>query len=220
MHENFVHCTGSTRRSVRKQRHLAGAMAQPRRVRQVLSHSSEAVVVPATAHAFQDLRAQRCELGIVPCDTEELRLPTHFMLGRHPIFAGTTTPSCDLSSRESEFFTAVRGACRTLALTTLMLFLGFSMQAELRTGRTAAKGLASLQRAGLVRHIHCPALGWQQAIARRTIRMEKQAASTRSDDVGTTTGIRRCGNCSRDAAVTDVRDELMLHLKTCDGSSA
>ena len=158
--------------------------------------------------------------GIMPCDTEELRLPTHFMLGRHPIFAATTTPSCDLSAREIEFFTAARGACRTLGLTALMLVLNFSMHAELRTDGTAAKGLASLQRAGLVRHIHCPALGWQQAIARRTIRMEKQAASTRSDDVGTTTGIRRCGNCSRDAAVTDVRDELMLHLKTCDGSSA
>ena len=47
-----------------------------------------------------------------------------------------------LSSRETEFYAAVRGACRTLGLATLMLDLGLSMKVELRTNTTAAKGLA------------------------------------------------------------------------------
>ena len=44
----------------------------------------------------------------------------HLMLGRHPIFAGITTAA-------------------------LMLDLGFSLQAELRTDSTSAKGLASCE---------------------------------------------------------------------------
>ena len=103
---------------------------------------------------LKDRRAQRCELG-----------STHLMLERHPIFVGTTTQVViSLSSRESEFDSAVRGACRTLELAALMLDLSFTMQAELRTDNTAAKGLASRRGA---RHIHCPALWLQQGIARR-----------------------------------------------------
>ena len=49
-------------------------------------HSAEAVVLPATAHAFRDRWAQRCELGSMPCDTEELRL--------HTLDAGETPDLC------------------------------------------------------------------------------------------------------------------------------
>ena len=51
----------------------------------------------------------------------------------------------------------------------LILELGFSTQAELRTDSTASEGLAS----------------WlQDAIARLTLRTEKQAGSALSADVG------------------------------------
>ena len=64
---------------------------------------------------------------------------THFMLERHRIFAGTTRQAViSLSSGESEFHAAVHEACRTLGLAALMLDLGFSMQAEVRTDSTAA----------------------------------------------------------------------------------
>ena len=43
------------------------------------------------------------------------------------------------SSRKDEFHGVVRGACRTLGLTSLILDLGFSVQAKLRTNKTAAK---------------------------------------------------------------------------------
>ena len=114
---------------------------------------------------------------------------THLMLGRHPVFPGTRTQAViSLSSGENEFYAAVRGACRTLGLAALMSDFGFSMQAELRTDCTAAKGLASRRGAGQVRHIHCPALWLQQAIARRNIRIEKQAGSTLPADVRTEAG--------------------------------
>ena len=96
---------------------------------------------------------------------------------------------------------------------------GFSMQADLRTDSTAAKGPTSRRGAGQVRHVHCPALWLQQAIARRRIRIEKQPGSTLSADVGTRKlefQRTRCGHCSRDSDVTEVRDELMLHQGGCE----
>ena len=106
------------------------------------------------------------------CDAEELNLHTFDAISQ--------------SSRKDEFYAVVRGACRTLGLTSLMLDLGFSVQAELRTNKTAAKRLASRRGAGQVRHIHCFALWLQQSIARRRSRIEKRAVSTLSTDVGTT----------------------------------
>ena len=74
---------------------------------------------------------------------------------------------------------------RAELLAALTLDMGFSVQAVLRTDSTPAKGLASRRGAGQVRHIHCPVLWLQQAVARWKIRIEKQAGSTLSADVGT-----------------------------------
>ena len=115
---------------------------------------------------------------------------THLMLGRHPIFAGSATQTIiSLSSGESEFYSAVRGACRLLGLVALMADLGFNMAAELGTDSTAAKGLASRRGAGGVRHIHCPALWLQQAIAQRRLTIVKRPGATISPDIGTKAGI-------------------------------
>ena len=77
------------------------------------------------------------------------------MFGRHPIFSGSATQTViALSSGESEFYSAVRGACRLLGMKSLLKDLGFDLAAELGTDSSASKGLASRRGAGQVRHIH------------------------------------------------------------------
>ena len=79
------------------------------------------------------------------------------MLVRHPIFAETTTQTViSLLSGEVEFYAAVRGACRTLGLTALMLDLGFSMQAELRTDSTEGFGITTRSWTGATHPLPSP----------------------------------------------------------------
>ena len=115
---------------------------------------------------------------------------THLMLGRHPLFAGSSTQTViALSSGESEFYSAVRGACRLLGMKTLLEDLGVQVSAEMETDPSAAKGLASTRGAGQVRHIHCPALMLQQALSRRRLSLVKKYGSTLSADIGTKAGV-------------------------------
>ena len=115
---------------------------------------------------------------------------THLMFGRHPIFSGSATQTViALSSGESEFYSAVRGACRLLGMQALMKDLGFDVGAELGTDSSASKGLASRRGAGQVRHIHCPALWLQQAVSRRRLTLAKKPGATLSADIGTKAGI-------------------------------
>lgn len=115
---------------------------------------------------------------------------THVKLGSHPIFAGSSTQTIiSLSSGESEFYGAVRAACRLLGMQSLLRDLGFELKANLYTDSTAAKGLASRRGAGRVRHIHCPALWLQQAIANRALTIHKKPGKELSPDIGTKAGI-------------------------------
>ena len=115
---------------------------------------------------------------------------THIMFGKHPIFAGSATQTViALSSGESEFYSAVRGACRLLGMKALLNDLGFEVAAEMGTDSSASKGLASRRGAGQVRHIHCPALWLQQAVSRRRLTLVKKAGATLSADIGTKAGI-------------------------------
>jgi hypothetical protein len=115
---------------------------------------------------------------------------THLMLGRHPIFSASSTQAIiALSSGESEFYGAVKTACRLLGLRSLLSDLKLDMAAELVTDSTSAKGMASRRGAGRVRHIHCPALWLQQAIARRRLTIAKRAGKELSADTGTKAGI-------------------------------
>ena len=52
------------------------------------------MVLPVTSHAFQVCRTQRCELGSMRGNTEELWLHTHLMLERH---RWNHDASCDVS---------------------------------------------------------------------------------------------------------------------------
>jgi hypothetical protein len=108
------------------------------------------------------------------------------MLGSHPIFAGSSTQTIiSLSSGEAEFYVGVRTACRLLGLKSLIADLGRSFTGVLITDSTVAKGLASRRGAGNVRHIHCPALWVQGAVARKQFSLKKRAGKELSADIGT-----------------------------------
>ena len=80
---------------------------------------------------------------------------TYLMLGKHPIFAASSTQTIlSLASGEAEFYGAVRRACRTLGLKSLMSDLSLDVKAELVTDSSTCKGLCSRRSAGRIRHIH------------------------------------------------------------------
>ena len=115
---------------------------------------------------------------------------TYLVLGRHSIFAASSTQTifC-LSSGEAEFYGVVRCACRTLGLKSHLSDLSLEVKAELATDSSACKGLCSRRGAGKVRHIHCPAQWLQHAVTRRQIRITHRAGKDLAPDVGTKTGI-------------------------------
>ena len=72
---NFVHCIGSTRRSVRKQRNQQGeSTADDQRRRNI--EDDRQVLLQSVEVAFATRKGSGC---------------TRFLLERHPIFVGTTT---------------------------------------------------------------------------------------------------------------------------------
>ena len=101
---------------------------------------------------------------------------TYLMLGRHPIFAASSTQTIlSLSSGEAEFCGAVRCACRTLGLKSLLSDLSLEVKAKLVSDSSACKGLCSRRGAGKFQR-------QQMGITRRA---EKDLAP----DVGTKAGI-------------------------------
>ena len=119
----------------------------------------------------------------MPCDTEEIRLHT-LNAGERPNLCWNHDASCDLSVIRRR---RILSCCAWTMQNSVIG--GTDVQAQLRTDSTAVKGLASRRGAGLVRHIHCPALWLRQAISRRRTRIEKQAWSTPSADAGTKAGL-------------------------------
>ena len=106
---------------------------------------------------------------------------TYLMLGKHPIFAASSTQTIlSLSSGEAEFYGAVRCACRTLSL---------DVKAELVTDSSTCKVLCSRRGVERIRHIHCPSLWLQHAMARRQIAITRRAGKDLAPDVGTEAGI-------------------------------
>ena len=88
-----------------------------------------------------------------------------------------------LSSGEADSYGAMRCACRTLGLKSLLSDLSLEVKAELVTDSSAWKG------AGKIRHIHCPALWLQHSVARRQIGIPRRAGKDLPPDVGTKAGI-------------------------------
>ena len=103
--------------------------------------------------------------------------------------ASSTQTILSLSSGEEEFYGAVRCACRALGLKSLMSDLSLEVKAELVTDSSACKKLCSRRGAGKIRHIHCPALWLQHAVARRQVAITRRAGKDLAPDVGTKAGI-------------------------------
>ena len=115
---------------------------------------------------------------------------TYLLLGRHPIFAASSTQTIlILLSGEVKFYGPVRCVCRTLGLKSLLLDLSLEVKAELVTDSSACKGLCSRRGVGKIRHIQCLALWLQHAVARRQIGITRPAVKDFAPDVGTKAGI-------------------------------
>ena len=99
------------------------------------------MVLPAIAHALQNRRTQRCELGSMPSNTEELRLHTYLMLGRHSTFAGTTTQAVISKPSLSERANSTPHGVELAQLRDCWhWFWTWAPVCKLRTDSTAAKG--------------------------------------------------------------------------------
>ena len=115
---------------------------------------------------------------------------TYLAFGAHPVYTASSTQTIlALSSGEAEFYAAVRCACRTIGLKSLMADFDLAVEADIVTDSSACKGLASRRGAGKVRHIHCPALWLQHAIARRQLAIVKRAGKDLPPDIGTKASI-------------------------------
>ena len=107
-------------------------------------------------------------------------------LGRHTLVTGSSTQNIvSLSTGESEFYGAVKGATRLLGLHALLTDMGCHFKMRLGTDSSAAKGIASRRGAGSIRHIHGPSLWLQQTVARRQLALFKVAGDCNTADLGT-----------------------------------
>ena len=141
--------------------------------------------MPKTCVGLSDSNWAACPV------TRKSTSSTYLMMGRHPIYSGSSTQSIiALSSGEAEFYGAVKTACRLMGLSSLLKDLKIEVDSILVTDSTACKGMASRRGTGKVRHIHCPALWLQQAISRKLISIQKKAGKSFCADVGTK--VRRC----------------------------
>ena len=145
MHAQPIHRSGPTRRAVGQQVNQQGdgaAHGQRRRNAEGLG-----TLLPHHALAWCGATDSRCGLRDADCAacpvTRKFSGCTCLMLGRHPILAGTARQAViSLSLGEKELYAAVCGPCRMVGLASLMADLGVSIQAEVRTDCSAARGFA------------------------------------------------------------------------------
>ena len=110
---------------------------------------------------------------------------TYLMLGKHPIFAASSTQTIlSWSSGEAEFYEAVRCACRTLGLQSLMSDLSLEVNAERVKGQLSMQGVCSRRGAVKIRHVHCPVLWLQHPVGGRQIAITRRAGKDIALDVG------------------------------------
>ena len=113
---------------------------------------------------------------------------TYLMLGKHPIFAASSTQTISsLSSGE------VSRSC-AVCLSNVGVeesHVGFVTGGQVRAGngQLCMQGVVFQMCAGKIRHIHCPTLWLQHAVARRQIAITRRAGKDFAPDVGTKAGI-------------------------------
>jgi hypothetical protein len=108
--------------------------------------------------------------------------------GTHLLRSTSTTQAIiSLSSGESEFYSAVKGASIALGMVGLMQDLGIMRLTAplLRVDSTACLGMAGRRGAGRVRHIHTPCLWLQRAAADGRVVLDKILGTENPADLGT-----------------------------------
>lgn len=108
--------------------------------------------------------------------------------GSHLLRSTSTTQAIiSLSSGESEFYSAVKGASIALGMVGLMRDLGVECAKAplLRVDSTACLGMAGRRGAGRVRHIHTPCLWLQRAVADGRVVLDKILGTENPADLGT-----------------------------------
>jgi hypothetical protein len=129
----------------------------------------------------------RCDSDWAGCKiTRKSTSSLSLRYGSHLIgYSATTQAVLALSSGEAEFYSAVKGASRTIGTSKMYVDLGETIEPRLWTDSTAAKGIASRRGAGKIRHIHTPALWLQQWVSRRRLALNKIDGKKNEADAGT-----------------------------------
>ena len=113
---------------------------------------------------------------------------TYAFLGDHLVRSSSTTQQVvSLSSGESEFYAAVKGASVGIGLKALLEELGVEIKKPVRLilDATAGIGMASRRGAGRIRHIHAPSLWLQRAVSDQRVCLEKVRGELNPADLGT-----------------------------------
>jgi hypothetical protein len=108
--------------------------------------------------------------------------------GKHLLRASSTTQGViALSTGESEFYAAVKGASVGLGTVNMWHDMGvqITQPVKLLVDATAGIGIASRRGVGRIRHLHTPSLWIQRAIHDGRIAMDKIAGEENPADAGT-----------------------------------
>ncbi len=114
------------------------------------------------------------------------------MLGQHLIKSWSSTQaSVSLSSGESEFYAAIKGAAVLLGAQSLARDLGKEFKARLGTDSSAAKGMCGRRGLGAVRHLETQYLWIQQAVRLRRVDLRQVAGDVNPADLFTKHSLTR-----------------------------
>ena len=138
--------------------------------------------LPTAVHVCTDSDHAGCLV------TRKSTSSTYVFFGSHLVRSSSTTQKViSLSSSESEFYAAVKGASVGIGARSLLRELGVTIKEPVRIAMdaTAGIGMASRRGAGRIRHIHTPSLWLQRAISDRQVTLEKIRGDSNPADMGT-----------------------------------
>ena len=161
---------------------LSRRMAKPR-IKDVHKAKRLARYLKGRERMISKLEYQKCDWQINAwVDTDyagcaETRKSTSgglLRLGKHTMKAWSNTQSViALSSGEAEYYGLVKGASQAMGLRSLAADLGIDLSICLKTDSSAAKGIASRNGLGKVRHVEVAQLWVQEKVRNGEISQEK-----------------------------------------------
>ena len=138
--------------------------------------------MPERLHVFVDSDHAGC------LKTRKSTSCTMVFFGKHLLRSSSTTQGViALSSGESEFYAAVKGASIGLGSVCMIRDLGVDLKKPIAEclDATAGIGIASRKGAGRIRHIHTPCLWMQRAVNEGRIELKKVPTEKNPADAGT-----------------------------------